>query len=121
MQSWFALEWSGIMEEAKKGVLSGKEKDKLRNKFYKQYKNMGKAMNKKMKKYYRLVKKCFCRKGIIFILAGFTLSGVAAGLCILSINCLGTGLAGLGIGLLVAGFFLLHIYKRHDEHYLNNL
>jgi hypothetical protein len=38
MQSWFALEWSGIMEEAKKGVLSGKEKDKLRNKFYKQYK-----------------------------------------------------------------------------------
>jgi hypothetical protein len=37
MQSWFALEWSGIMEEAKKGVLSGKEKDKLRNKFYTQY------------------------------------------------------------------------------------
>lgn len=38
MQSWLALEWHGMMEEAKKGILPDMEKNRLRNKFYLQYK-----------------------------------------------------------------------------------
>jgi hypothetical protein len=37
MQSWLALEWEGMMREAKKGTLTEEEKNELRNKYYKQY------------------------------------------------------------------------------------
>jgi hypothetical protein len=82
-----------------------------------------------IKNHFCCEKKGFCRKGIIFILAGFIALGAATGHILWDYDLpklcgkilLGTGLAGLGIGLLVAGFFLLHIYKRYDEHYLNNL
>jgi hypothetical protein len=38
MQSWLALEWYGMMKEAKNGILSDKEKNRLRNEHYTQYK-----------------------------------------------------------------------------------
>jgi hypothetical protein len=37
MQSLFALEWHGLMNEGRKGNLTGIEKDELRNKFWKEY------------------------------------------------------------------------------------
>jgi hypothetical protein len=65
--------------------------------------------------------------GIPSILGGFIALGIATGVILWIANSsicwkilLGTGLAGLGVGLLVAGFFLLGMYRRHDEHFLNN-
>jgi hypothetical protein len=37
MQSWFALEWHGLMNEGIKGNLTSIEKDELRNKFWEEY------------------------------------------------------------------------------------
>jgi hypothetical protein len=37
MQSWFALEWHGMMKETQKGVLSDIEKEEIRNKYYREY------------------------------------------------------------------------------------
>jgi hypothetical protein len=60
-------------------------------------------------------------------IAGFATLGYATGEIIHSL-CASkdilswmTGLAGVGIGLLVAGAVLLSTYKRHDKHYLSNL
>jgi hypothetical protein len=87
---------------------------------------------KTIEKHFCYEKKHFHWTGILFILGGFIALGYATGEIISwylrplrcraceDISC-STFWAGLGIGLLVAGFFLLHIYKRHDEHYLNNL
>jgi hypothetical protein len=37
MQSWLALEWHGMMNEGKRGILSNTKKNKLRNKFWQEY------------------------------------------------------------------------------------
>jgi hypothetical protein len=37
MQSWLALEWTGMMNESKKGNLSNSKKEKLRNKYWEEY------------------------------------------------------------------------------------
>lgn len=45
MQSWFALEWYGMTNESKQGILNKKEKNKLRNKFYLEYQKYIKKRN----------------------------------------------------------------------------
>jgi hypothetical protein len=37
MQSWLALEWHGMMNESKRGILSNTKKNKLRSKFWQEY------------------------------------------------------------------------------------
>ena len=48
MQSWLALEWFGITNESKKGILNNKEKKKMREKFYLEYQKylMAKGLQK---------------------------------------------------------------------------
>jgi hypothetical protein len=38
MQSWLAMEWHGMMNEGKKGILRKENKDELRKKHWKEYK-----------------------------------------------------------------------------------
>ena len=39
MQSWLALEWRGMREECKHGIMSKKKVKKLQKEYYQQYKN----------------------------------------------------------------------------------
>jgi len=45
MQSWLALEWHGMTNEGKQGILNKKEKNKLRDKFYNEYQKYLKIKN----------------------------------------------------------------------------
>jgi hypothetical protein len=50
MQSWFILEWHGFMAEGKEGILTKREKERLRHKYWNQYKRYKKKERKRRKK-----------------------------------------------------------------------
>lgn len=53
MQSWFALEWRGMIDESegKQGTISEKEKQKLRDKYYSEYLESIKPKNNGQEQY----------------------------------------------------------------------
>ena len=81
MQSWFALEWHGLRNEGRKGNLTDIEKDELRNKFWKEYKNRNMNMNNTIQETQAInKKKCFYYKGLASIPIGVIVVSIGIGL-----------------------------------------
>lgn len=51
MQSWLALEWGGMREECKHGIMSEEQVKELQKKYYLQYKNFIEQKNNEQKQH----------------------------------------------------------------------